>query len=207
VVALGGDLDWQGFEIPGGSAAVRIALLRVEPETRARTLLVRFPDGWRREIAGAYEAAEEFVVLEGILAMSGATYREGDWAYVPRGLMRRATVASPSVLTLARFDGPARWIAQAEEGRTAPALHRALVPEGEAVASPLGAGRAWPLRRGELESAWLMERPEPGRPAPLDVELLDLGARVWAWVPAGAALPHLAGPCFCRTFGAGGGAP
>src|SRR5436309_515203 len=110
VVELDGDLDWADFEIPDSSVAVRLATLRKEP-SRARTVLVRFPEGWERPGAGWYSVSEEMVFLAGTLEMSGEVYRPGDWAFVPSGTARSHTVAKSEVLTVARFGGPARWTA------------------------------------------------------------------------------------------------
>lgn len=202
VVDLDGDLEWTDFDIPRGTSPVRLATLRVEPSSQARTLLVRFPIGWARPARGYYSSAEEMVLLEGVLRMCDETYRAGDWVYVPAGTPRWETSAEASVLALARFDGPARWT---DGGASSGApQRRELAPGPDPSPSPLGAGRAWLLHRGDDATSWLVEAPEEGRPAPVDAELLAPGSRTWAWVPGGEALPGLDADCFCRTFEATG---
>src|SRR5258708_4087427 len=109
VVRFGGDLDWQPFDIPGGTMPVDLVRLHVERETRASTLLVRFPLGWRRDVAGSYASAEDFLAIEGELRMCGETFVSGDWGYLPAGALRTGMAAVAEVLTLARFAGRARW--------------------------------------------------------------------------------------------------
>ena len=197
VVDLAGDLDWVDFEIPASNPPVRLATLRVEP-SRGRTVLVRFPAGWERPEAGSYSCAEEMVLLQGTLEMSGARYDAWDWAYVPRRAERAATRARSEVLALARFDGPARW--NAEASQAGEILRRGLEVGPGALPSPLGEGRAWSLRRGAADSTWLLDAPPAGEVAPSAVEVLALRSRRWASVRAGEPLPDLDGLCFCRTF-------
>jgi hypothetical protein len=186
IVDLTGDLDWSHFQIPGGSISARVVTLNVERPSRARTLLVHFPEGFRRDATGWYECGEELVVLEGGLEMSGQTYGPNDWAWIPAGAPRTATRAMPSMLALARFDGPARWH-EGESPMVGPVLRDVL-------------GEPRVLCRGAHESAWLKEA--PSGEAKADTELLALKTRTWASIPAGETYPALEGPCFCRTFGA-----
>ena len=102
-------LDWEPFEVPGGSVPVSVSRLHADPETRAVTLVVRFPAGWQRPEAGAYSAAEEVYLLDGSLEMNGTPYGAGTWFRVPAGAVRRHTASPGGAVALARFDGPARW--------------------------------------------------------------------------------------------------
>ena len=204
VVDLAGDLEWGEFEIPDSTVPVALATLNVEP-TRARTVLVRFPAGWERPGMGWYTCAEEMVVLDGTLEMNGNAFGAGDWGYVPAGLVRVDSLARTEVLVVARFDGPARWTSgypgEGKPNGRSP-LRRTLEPGASEVDSPFGAGRAWRLRRGSADTAWLLDAPPADRPAPCEAELLALGSRTWALVPAGEAPPRLEGLCFCRTVSA-----
>jgi hypothetical protein len=186
VVDLDGDLDWTEFQIPGANMPARVVTLYVERPSRARSLLVEFPEGFRRDSEGWYECAEELVVLEGGLQMSGETYGPNDWAWIPAGAVRTATVAQPRMLALARFDGPARWH-QVAPPRDAELSRREQLG---------GSGRT--LRRGDHISEWL-DAP-PVSPMDRDIEILGITTRTWARVPAGEPFPALEGPCFCRTF-------
>jgi hypothetical protein len=200
-VALEGPLEWTSFDIPGGRPPVLLSRLRTEPASRASTMLVRFPDGWAREGSGYYETSEEFVVLEGALGVSDEWYEPGDWAFVPAGALRTRSRSDGETLALARFSGPARWIPSTDAATTEPSLRHRLEPAGAGAKSPLGApASAWPLHRGAGVESWLVEPGSTGSVIDRDAELLDIVARVWRWVPAGAPVPRLAGPTFCRIF-------
>lgn len=71
---------------------------------------VRFPKGWSRPDVGHYAVAEEFVVLQGSLSLSGQTWNAGSHAWVP-AFQRRHDLASPAgCLVFAWFRGTPRWI-------------------------------------------------------------------------------------------------
>jgi hypothetical protein len=201
VVRFGGDLDWQSFDIPGGTVPVHLVRLHVEPGTRASTLLVRFPKGWRRDVAGSYVSAEDFLVIEGELTMCGRSFEAGDWGYVAAGALRTGMAAVTQVLTLARFAGPARWTegsGTATEPVKVPALGAARAEE----ASPLG-GSARLLSRMPEVSAWVLDAAPAA--ASVDAEVYAIDERAWTRVAAGEGVPQLDGRCFCRTFEANTG--
>jgi len=197
---------WTEFPIPGGTAPVPIVRLRSDETSRAQTLFVRFPAGWSRPVSGFYEAAEELVVIRGVLHMSGVTYRAGDWGYVPAGSVRSWTEAAEECLVFARFDGPARWRETSESGAPTPMVKTMFGSLHDDAAhtvepSPLGNRLARRLRRGERDAAWLAESVEAGAPAAVTAELFDLTQAAYAFVVAGDPLPACGGPCFVRTFG------
>jgi hypothetical protein len=199
VVPVEGPLGWRGFDIPDGTQPVELAQLRFDSATRATTSMVRFPQGWERPSAGSYTSAEEFVVLEGELRLNGERFAAGEWVYVPKGAIRRDTAAESHVLAFAWFDGPAFWLPGA--GDDTAVLRGSVHEVGAHMPSPFGgASSARLLRNGGRESAWMIDAVPEGAHTTFDAELFDLSARVWAWVPAGATLPPLAGPAFCRTF-------
>jgi hypothetical protein len=195
IVDLNGGLPWNEFQIPGGSLPVQMVTLHVEP-SRARSILVRFPPGWERPDPGWYECAEEFVVLDGAFAMSGETYRAGDWAYVPAGSVRVATASRPEALVLARFDGPARWHASLH---SAPPVIRARLDEKIAPVPTRVGNLGGRLLRSGNPASWVLSAI---RDTTVDyrVELLSLPSLVWASVPPGEPLPALEAPLFCRSF-------
>jgi hypothetical protein len=200
VIDLASGVEWTHFDIPGGTEPVAMALLHHDPETRARTVLVRFPEGWNRNGWGSYVAAEELVMLEGDLAMNGARWVAGDWAYVPAKGARRSMSSESGALVFARFLGPAKWLPN--EGDDVSFERRALASavSDAPVPSPLGVG-AWPLRRDDAGSAWLAGGLAGGC-VEVPVEVLALRSATFEVVPAGGTLPSIAEPCFCRIQGA-----
>ncbi len=202
LVRLRPELAWQDFDVPHGNQPVQTVRLQFNDRTRAITLLVRFPQGWERAQAGSYECAEEFIVLDGTLQMSGAGYRAGDWVYVPEGVQRKSTSAPEGALALARFSGEVRW--RQGDGE-APMLRATPLRDLDTPAdeSPFG-GKATLLNAAHGVSSWLLdELPLPGSTATFDVELLSTEQHVWGWFPAGSEFPALEGRFFCRTFETG----
>lgn len=197
IVDLDGSLSFASFPIPGGNMPVQMAVLRDEPSIRARTLVVRFPSGWRREGPGFYEAAEELVVLSGSLQMSGITYAPGDWGYVPTMATRFETVSATETVVFARFAGAARY----HEGAGSADEHRRLSLRSISLdaKSPLqGAGRL--LNDEAVQASWLLDAPPPNTPAVHETELLALDQTQWSFTPAGEPLPAAKGLCFARIF-------
>lgn len=176
---------WIPFDIPGGSAPVPIVALHADPSSRAQTLFVRFPAGWSRPVSGFYEAAEELIVISGLLHMSGVTYKPGDWGYVPAGSVRTSTDAPEECLVFARFDGPARW-REAAGAAGLSSMHATLAGEPR----DLRAGDGSTARFGSV-----------GGVAAGDTEVFDLTRCAYAFVPGGSPMPLVDGPCFVRTIG------
>lgn len=196
MIVVDGALDWAPFEIPGSTLPVSLVRLHSEPDTRAQSLLVRFPAGWERPETGHYEAAEELVVLDGALEMSGETYEPRDWAWFPAGFRRVASRSPAGMLAFARFDGPARWVASGEEG---PPAMRARLDASGGASLPFGGEGGRLLRSGDEDSAWFGDPPAAGASAPVDCEAFDLSARAWVFTPAGEPFPAMVGPCFVRV--------
>ena len=195
--------EWAPFDIPGGNAAVQMALLDHDSVTRARTVLVRFPAGWTRGEAGSYVAAEDLVLLEGTLRMNGALWQAGDWAFVPARGLRAQMLTDDGALAYARFLGPAKWLR--DEGEGAPFQHRSfddIVSGAPSASSPSSFGsRAWRLRADELGESWLVERVAAGARAERRTEVFELESRRYAVVEAGGELPTIDGRAFCRVAG------
>lgn len=165
-------VGWTSFEIPDGNRPVEMCVLRDEPETRARTVFVRFPAGWARDQTGWYPCDEELVVIDGAIEVSGSVFSEREWALIPPRYARAGTSTPDGALVLARFGGAARWTPGEPDSSTGDVLR-----EGGAFVD-LTADRVRPTG---------------------DVEVYSFDSRTWWWVPSGAALPAAAGLCFLRS--------
>lgn len=111
-------LTWREAPMPGASP-VAMALLPKLPDGGFRAF-VRFPAGWSRPDAGHYAVAEEFLVLEGELALNGKRWKSGDLAWIPAWTVRRDLGSTTGCLVFAWFGGTPRWLpgepARAAEG-------------------------------------------------------------------------------------------
>lgn len=95
--------------IPDSSPQVDALRLRIGSDGSS-TILVRFPAGWKREVPGFYECAEEFVVLEGELHLSDLVFVTGDHGWVPARGARGLTHSPIKTYALAHFFGIPKWI-------------------------------------------------------------------------------------------------
>lgn len=102
------DLRWTDGAMPDASGPVRIAVLPARDDGWFRAF-VRFPLGWAREVAGHYGVTEEFIVLEGALAIDGTAWGVGSLVRVPGGLVRSDTRADQGCLAFAVFEGFPEW--------------------------------------------------------------------------------------------------
>lgn len=184
------DRGWVEFQIPESTPPVHVLRFRDDPQTRAMTLLVRFPAGWSRPIAGYYEASEEFLLIEGDLRIGEVEYGPGDFGLWKAGLNRGPSSSQKGALTLAHFEGPARWRSQPPASPVDAGDVRFRY-EAAAEPSPLG------VAGHRLGSAWMLEEPATAAPPDVDLELFSVPERCWAWVPAGESVPTLSVPCLC----------
>lgn len=117
--------DWRVMPIPDSSSQVDALRLRIGSDGSS-TILVRFPAGWKREVPGFYECAEEFVVLEGELHLSDLVFVTGDHGWVPACGARGLTHSPIKTYALAHFFGIPKWINNraAEFDQTATKQHR-----------------------------------------------------------------------------------
>lgn len=159
---------------------------------------VRFPPGWSRPGAGAFDVAEEVLWLEGALHMSGRYHPAGTYGWFPAGFVRAASAAPGGARALAWFSGPPTWTPRPAEGGPAPVVF--TVADITPRPSPLRGAPGRLLREGpDGHATWLLES-VPGGAAPRGgLLLVPLDGR-GAWqVPAGEAMPGLAQAVLVRT--------
>ena len=124
-------LHWQDAPMPDANAGVRLAPLHSWVPDHFWALVV-FPAGWQRLRPGHYGVDEDFLVLQGDLAINEHRWEAQEHGFVPAQALRERTYSEQGCLACARFHGPPRWRA------------------GSAGAAPLGG-----LRR---RSAWSSTR-------------------------------------------------
>lgn len=196
LVELDEGLEWRTAEMPYSSGPVELVLLHKMADG-AISVLVRFPVGWSRLIAGYYPVEEEFVVLQGELDFDGLICRPCDWVLVPAGLVRRATSTPKGALAWARFDGPARF--------------RATWGESPA---PDGTSIFWqPLLAVASHERMLLTNHTDNSTSSVTLccsgtaahtsEILSPMSRRWAFVCRHSVLPDLDGPVLVREYADG----
>lgn len=94
--------------IPDSTDVVKMHRLHTW-ENGNSVMIVNFPVGWSRPIDGSYECAEEFLVLEGELRMSGETIVAGDHTWVPPHSLRVGAYTPNGAVAIAWFYGAPKW--------------------------------------------------------------------------------------------------
>jgi len=169
--------------IPDSTPDIALVRLHLDRPVKATVSLVAFPAGWSRPGPGHFSCAEEFVVIEGDLTVSGVGYGPGDYAYLPVNMPRTASRTEYGCLSVAWFSGAPRWHSGAG---------------GDGSATPVRAPLAGARRPGG--GAYGSAR-APSGPVAVDTDVLWLGDRRWCFLPAGTAVPRVAGgPVLVREW-------
>lgn len=88
----------------GPLADVEIKVLSRDTDSGAASLIQRYPAGWSGAAPYHLEAAEEFVVLEGEIAINGVPYTELTYAHLPARHGRREVRSEGGAVVLSFFD-------------------------------------------------------------------------------------------------------
>lgn len=187
-VYLAAERDWIEHAIAGSDVPARLAVLHVDEERGTRTVLVRFPDGWRRDAVGSQPAGEEMVILSGALTISGHTAAAGEYLVVEPRATREATSVADSTAAVVFFSGPGGgWVDGPWEGG------------GSIGTAPLETGVVRSERAGLLGSVEVLDD-VAGRTLDVDADLVWLDPQRWLHLPAGTAAPALGGRCVVRRW-------
>ncbi|WP_244932117.1 hypothetical protein [Nocardioides sp. W7] len=171
------DLKWLEHNIAGSDLPAKLVMLHADAERGTRSVLVRFPDGWRRDAVGNQPAGEEMVLLSGELSMSGLAVGPGDLLVVEPRATRAATFVADGTSALVWFSGPGGGWA---EGSADDA--------GTATVTPLAVGEQRGAHAGLVGSITVHDD-LPEQSFAVDVDVLWPADRHWAFVPAGTPVP------------------
>ncbi len=86
-------LPWAAEPLAAVRPGTQTRILSRDAETGACSLLVRYPAGWRRDVAEHLLVDEEFLVIDGSLTVGGFTYGEKGYAHLPVNASRDGMVA------------------------------------------------------------------------------------------------------------------
>jgi len=96
-------LPWDDGAVGDIRAGVATKTLSLDPENGAASLLVRYPPGWKDPAGGALAADEEFLVLDGSIAIGDRVYGERHYAHLPAGYPRGAGSSERGAVVLTFF--------------------------------------------------------------------------------------------------------
>lgn len=182
------DLTWNEHAIAGAEVPARITLLRADAERGTRTVMVQFPDGWRRDAVGNQPAGEEMVLLSGELSLSGQVAVPGTVLVLEPHATRAATSTGENTRAVVWFSGAGGGWAEGEHENAGSAGLFDAVP---------GAGRG--AQEGLVGTLQVLEQ-VGGERFEADADVLWPQARTWTHVPAGEPVPDVAGLAVVHTF-------
>ena len=162
--------------MPDANVEIRSVLLQRNPDTRARTMIAQFPPGFARPVAGHYDAGEELLLLSGTLSLAGLELREGDWAWIPPGVLRADFSTATGAVVLAWFSAGNDWIRGGDH--IGSSRRESVGWDSYAAPRPLRSGRPTegPGRSAVVGSGAVVAGP---------AELVDLPPLSWCALDAG----------------------
>ena len=180
------DLTWIEHAIAGSDLPAKLSMLRADEARGARSVHVKFPDGWRRDAVGSQPAGEEMVILSGALSISGQTATAGQCLVVEPRATRSETSVADGTEAVVFFSGPGGgWV------------------DGEDAAG--GSIETLDLTVGELRApqedlvgSTSVLASVAGESFDHDVEILWPLARAFAHVAAGTPAPDVSGQAVVR---------
>jgi hypothetical protein len=141
---------------------LEVKQLSLDTDTGASSSLVRYPAGWRRSGPVHYAADDEFYVLSGDLTISGTTYQEHRYGFLPAGFTQVGAYSERGALVVRFLSGgtpPASGQGVHDEQRLVRCLDMFEQPwTGNFHPQfPVGAGRKW-LRRDPVttDETWIL---------------------------------------------------
>ncbi|MDA0369612.1 MAG: DUF4437 domain-containing protein [Proteobacteria bacterium] len=99
------ELPWSTGLYGSGRSDVAAKTLSFDAASGAATMIVRYPAGWRRDAAHHLDVHEEFLVLDGELAINGRTYTPYCYANLPAGYTRSSASSARGAVVLTMFSG------------------------------------------------------------------------------------------------------
>jgi quercetin dioxygenase-like cupin family protein len=156
--------------MPDANLDIRSVLLQRNPQSRARTMIAEFPPGFDRPVPGHYAAGEEVLLLRGMLTVGTLDLCEGDWAWIPPGVLRAGFSTATGAVAFAWFSGGNDWI-RGGDG-LAGSRQEPVGWAADAVPRPLRSG-------GSADGPGSSAVVGRGTPVSGPAELVDLGTRCW----------------------------
>lgn len=164
--------------IPDSTAAVKMHRLHTW-ENGTSVMIVNFPAGWSRPVDGSYECAEEFVVFEGELQMSGDTAYAGDHTWVPPHSLRLGAFTPNGAVALAWFYGAPKWNRREDNQGFVSQIKTHIDANAFGEIRPAGADGL---------AGQTIKLPASDFVAPSDCEVIDIAKRTWTFYEAGSEI-------------------
>lgn len=98
------NIPWRTDLLGGVRAGAEARLLSLDADTGARSLVVRYPAGFRASV-GALGVDDELLVVEGALSIGAHDYREMAYAHLPAGYRTGDWASENGAIVLEFFSG------------------------------------------------------------------------------------------------------
>lgn len=180
------ELAWFEAAIAGADLKARMSMLHSDEERGIRTVLVAFPDGWRRDAVGTQPAGEEMVTLTGALSVSGVTAPPGQYLVITPRALRADTSTADGTRAVVMFTGAAGGWVDGDE-----------LVSGTRTLHDLTDGFVRPPAEG-LHGRVELRDDVAGAEFDGDVEVVWFESQAYAVVPAGAPVPAGEGRALVR---------
>ncbi len=95
-------LPWQDGLYGPGREDVSTKILSIDEAGTDSTCIIRYPAGWRREQHWV-SAHEEFLVLDGSIAVNGRLYEKHTYGFLPAGMSRASAHSEDGAVLLTMF--------------------------------------------------------------------------------------------------------
>lgn len=180
------DLAWFEAAIAGADLKARMSMLNSDEARGVRTVLVAFPDGWRRDAVGTQPAGEEMVTLTGALTVSGVTARPGQLLVITPRALRADTSTLDGTRAVVWFTGAAGGWVDGED-----------LVQGTSTLIDLAPGFVREPAEG-LHGRIELRDDVAGAVLDQDVEVVWFESQTYAVVPAGEPVPQGEGRALVR---------
>ncbi len=103
-------LPWKNLGTESSRPGAQAKSLSFDPETRAATVIMKYPKEWDMPIAHYLDSDEEFYVMEGALWIGSVEYTKGDYAYLPAGMPRPSMHSTAGATVMTFYEGSHRTV-------------------------------------------------------------------------------------------------
>ena len=183
------DLTWIEHAIAGSDLPAKLSMLHADEARGTRSVFVKFPDGWRRDVVGNQPAGEEMLILTGSLTLSGHTADAGEYLVVEPRATRAATSVADGTSAVVFFSGAGGGWADGE-----------AEDAGAITLLQVVAGKGRDELPGLVGSTLFIED-ATGTTYDVDADVCWPTARAFAHVPAGTPVPEGTGVAVVRLLG------
>lgn len=99
-------LPWKQLAAGSSRPGAEGRALSYDFDSKAASVVMRYPAGWRMDQPHYLPCDEELFVLSGALEIGSVRYSSGDYAYLPAGMPRPGMASDTGAVVLTFFEGP-----------------------------------------------------------------------------------------------------